>query len=229
MANRPLFVPKSTGPAFVAEVSLEFTWVAGMAASQKRKNVVSLHKAAFQRGYDTVLEISTKSQVPLGEALSAFSLMLDLRGTGKLCVEAAFQGSKVFENGGPYSEFYKMTGREIRADERLRNSGRLLGFDLAGQKWGLEPKTAFYDWLYLTALMQNPALSSQILDFEGFTDIEFNPEKSINCQARTAALFVSIKRRGIFEEVLRSKTDFLNAFNPGQKEKPDVMSQTRLF
>lgn len=90
-----------------------------------------------------------------------------------------------------------MTGREIRADERLCISGRLLGFDLAGQKWGLEPKTAFYDWLYLTALMQNPQLSIQILDFEDFTDVEFNPEKSISCQARTATLFVALKQRRI--------------------------------
>lgn len=85
MANRPFFVPKSTGPVFVAEVSLEFTWVPGMAASQKRKNVVSLHKAAFQRGYDPVLEISTKSQLPLGEALSTFNLMQTCRAREK-CV-----------------------------------------------------------------------------------------------------------------------------------------------
>jgi len=192
MASRPIFIPKLSGPRFVEEINLEFTWIPGMAVSQKKKNVAALHQAAYRKGYKSVLEISTKSQMPLGEALSAFNLRLKTHNLGSITVEAAFQGSKVFEKGGPYREFYQMLGRDIKRDDRLRNSGNLLGFDFNGEKWELDPKTAFYDWLYLTALSQNPDLSSQILEFDGFSDIEFNPEKSLNCQARSAAMFVAL-------------------------------------
>ncbi len=41
----------------------------------------------------------------------------------------------------------------------------------------------------MTALFQNPELSKELLRFEAFTDIAFNPQKSLNCQARAAARF----------------------------------------
>lgn len=230
MASRPIFVPKLSGPRFVDEIMLDFTWIPGMAASQKMKNVVSLHQAAHRKGYASILEISTKSQLALGESLSAFNLMLENPSIGRIPVEAAFQGSKVFESGGPYREFYRMSGRDIRRDDRLRNSGRLLGFDFAGVLWQLEPKTAFYDWLYLTALAQNPDLSSQIANFDGFSDIEFNPEKSINCQARAAALYVSLRQRGLLEKVMLDKASYFQvvAANPDPIQKPPLR-QSSLF
>lgn len=210
MAKRPIFVSRTNGPPFVEEIMVEFKWIPGIAISQKKKNVASMHLVAQQMGIQPLLEISTKSQLALGKALSAFNLKLDVKNLGRISVEAAFQGSKVFQGGGPYREFYRMSGREIRKDERLRNSGSLEHFNFAGENWVLEPKTAFYDWLYLTALSQNYALSSQLLAFKGFTDIEFNPEKSFNCQARSAALYVALMRKGIFEQVMHSKSSFLN-------------------
>lgn len=72
------------------------------------------------------------------------------------------------------------------------------------------PRTAFYDWLYLSALNQNKNLALHLLNFDGFTDIEFNPAKSINCQARAAALFVSLVRRNMLDDVLSSKDGFLS-------------------
>ncbi|HCD3539354.1 TPA: hypothetical protein NBN99_005330, partial [Klebsiella pneumoniae] len=70
-------------------------------------------------------------------------------------------------------------------------------------------RTAFYDWLYLSALNQNKDLAMNLLNYDGFTDIEFNPAKSINCQARTAALFVSLVKRNMLEKVLSSQSEFL--------------------
>lgn len=226
MANRPVFIPRVDGMQFVDEVMIDFKWVPGMAISQKIKNVLSLHSAAQQKGITPVLEISTKSQLPLGVALSAFNLSIDIPEIGQLSVEAAFQGSKVFQFGGPYQEFYGMTGREIRQDNRLKSSGNLLYFDLGGDKWKLDPKTAFYDWLYLCGLWQNPELSNQLLAFNGFTDIEFNPQKSINCQARSAALFVSVRRLNCLNRVMRSKQDYLAAIQKSstqslRSEKPE--------
>ena len=37
----------------------------------------------------------------------------------------------------------------------------------------------FYSWLYFIALNQNERLKVEILNYEAFTDIEFNPEKSL--------------------------------------------------
>ena len=150
-----------------------------------------------------VLEISTKSKDPLGKALSAFSLYLKFKNGRTLTIEQVFQGSKVFEKGGPYTEFYEMKGRQIKKDSRLKESGNLIGFNLMGMEWGLEPTTAFYDWLYIHALDQNPELSEQIIKFAGFTDIAFNPKKSLNCQARSAALYVSLYKNDLLNRFFR--------------------------
>lgn len=45
--------------------------------------------------------------------------------------------------------------------------------------------------------------------FQGFTDIEFNPKKTINCQAYAAALFVSLSKRGILHNAIHSRDNFL--------------------
>lgn len=224
MANRPVFIPCVSGVSFVNEIQVEFKWVPGMAVSQKKKNVVSLHQSAQNKGVYPVLEISTKSQLPLGEALSAFNLKVSLAGTPRTSVESVFQGSKVFQNGGPFHEFYKMAARDIRHDERLRASGNLLSFDLAGDIWDLTPRTAFYDWLYLNALLQNPEVSSHLLSYKGFTDIEFNPEKSINCQARSAALFVALSKRDLLNLAMRSREDYFAVIlsKPVQSKSSEV-------
>ena len=56
----------------------------------------------------------------------------------------------------------------------------------------------------------HPDLTEQISVYDAFTDIEFNPQKSINCQAEAAALYVSLKRQSLLKEALKSKEDFLN-------------------
>ena len=48
--------------------------------------------------------------------------------------------------------------------------------------------------LYINALAENSQLTEEIMEFDAFTDIEFNPNKSLNCQARAAALFVAMKK-----------------------------------
>lgn len=229
MANRPIFMPSVSGTNFVNETQVNFKWVPGMAVSQKKKNVISLHQSAQQKGIYPVLEISTKSQIPLGEALSAFNLKVSLPGLPRTSVEAVFQGSKVFQKGGPFSEFYTMAARDIRHDERLRASGDLLRFDLAGEVWGLTPRTAFYDWLYLNALIQNHEVSIQLMNYKGFTDIEFNPEKSINCQARSAALFVALSKRDLLDQAMHSREDYFSVIlsKPYQSKSSEV--QTPLF
>lgn len=57
-------------------------------------------------------------------------------------------------------------------------------------------KTAFYDWLYIRAAIDTiPHVQSLLGDYTGFTDIEFNPEKSLACQARSCAILRTLALR----------------------------------
>jgi hypothetical protein len=212
MAKRPVFVPVRDvqGQQLVKEREVEFKWHPGMAPSQKKKNIKEIHSSAEKEGLFPILEISTKSEDLLGKSLSAFNLKVFNLQHGFISLESAFQGSKVFKNGGPYVDLYGMNGGEIKKDERLRNSGGLVKFQYDGNGWALEPKTAFYDWLYINAVHEKLKNHSAFFKYNGFTDIEFNPKKSINCQARSCALYVALSERGLLNKVLSSKQLFLD-------------------
>ena len=218
MTQRPIFIPNFEKGIFVQKEDIEFNWYPGFSFQQKQKSIKSLHESAKNKEIYPVLEISTKSELSIGRKLSAFNLLMNFDNNKKITVEAAYQGSKVFENGGPYQEFFYLTGKEIKKDERLQNSGKLIGFDFNGIKWQLDPVNAFYDWLYINALSQNPDLSDQILDYKGFSDIEFNPNKSINCQARAAALFVSLYKHKLFDSVISDKNIYLDLIGKNKNE-----------
>ncbi len=208
MASRPVFTASGQPSQLVSERSVSFEWNPGFAPIQKRKNVAALHAAAHRIGLFPLLEVSTKSEEKLGQRLSAFSLQIGTR-LGDISIESAYQGSKVFKAGGPYTDIYGFDSRRAKQDERIKNSGPLVGFDFFGQDWPLVPKTAFYDWLYLSALEPHQEFLKRLFEYRGFTDIEFNPERSINCQARTCALLVSLLKLGVLTDALRSQSDFI--------------------
>lgn len=211
MASRPVFVPNLVGRSLVAPVPIEFIWVAGLASSQKQKNIRSLHAAAtVKRGLGKLLEISTKSENPLGISLSAFNLKLTTDSGRHGSIENLFQASKWFEHGGPYLDLLSLSAAQAKKDERLKQSGGLRGFRLDAVDWPLQPITAFYDWLYLKALQRQPALAERLADYDGFTDIEFNPQRSRNCQAASAALYVALLNRQELDSALVSGEAFLN-------------------
>ncbi len=212
MAERPIFVPSCTS-ASVLEVNIQLRWHSGFAPIQKSKNISELHNNARSMGYTPLLEVSTKSPIELGRELSAFNLQVEVPSVGLVPLESAFQGSKVFAKGGPYSDLLVVPPREARKDDRLRSSGSLARFELQELVFPLEPKTAFYDWLYIGALIAHPELHSSLLEYSGFSDIEFNPQRSLNCQARSCALFVSLLRFGNLTLALRSPDDFISQVN----------------
>lgn len=211
MAERPVFLPAADGKGFVRTKSVAFQFFSGFAPSQKQKSVDSLHAAARrQLGVEEILEVSRRSRENCGVALSAFNLTFRSPVHPEpISVECAFQGSKVFAGGGPFIDLYGATSKEAKTDERLKNSGNLAAFRYDGKDWPLEPKTAFYDWLYISALKNQPALAQEVLRYSAFTDIEFNPERSINCQAYSVALFVALDRRGLVGEATQSPESFL--------------------
>ncbi len=223
MANRPIFTPDFNGFPYVQNVDIEFKWHPGFAKAQMQKTILSLHEAAEKQGIAPILEISSKSASRLGVSLSAFNLSLETENGQKMSVECAYQGSKVFENGGPYDELYFGSSKSAKTDERLQNSGKLIGFNFCGEDFPIEPKTAFYDWLYITALYQKKKdLLQQLQSYQGFSDIVFNPTKSLNCQARAAALYVSLSKSGLMNKQIISDKDYYIDILNGHKQYPPI-------
>ena len=212
MATRPVFVTRTEGRELVQVSPVTFQWHPGLSVSQKQKSIASLHAAAREQlGISRVLEISTKSPQPEGVALSAFKLGYVCKRTGQwVSAESAFQGSKVFEHGGPFHDLYYVNSRAAKAFFKERNLGRLIAFSFYGQQWPTEPKTVFYDWLYLKCLSANEELLTIVQNYDAFTDIEFNPKRSLNCQAYAAALFVSLSRRDLAGPWLRDPESFIS-------------------
>lgn len=233
MARRPIFIPQKDGDLLVRTEYVEFQWSPGMAVSQKQKSISSLHATAREHALCArPLEISSKSSDSIGTSLSAFNL----RGTTAkqdrdFTVETLFQSSKVFELGGPYRDIMTMSSAEAKKDPRLKESGRLTGFNLFGDAWPLEPKTAFYDWIYINTLLKNPDLADEIYSYDAFTDIEFNPGKSINCQAYSVALFVAFKLRGIVDLAMKDKASYLSLIKsrPVNNAIEDTYKQSSLL
>ncbi len=209
----------------VKEVIIEFKWHPGFAKSQAQKSIASLHKAAGRARIGTVLEISSKSPDSLGVSLSAFNLILAVK-DHEMSVECAFQGSKVFRNGGPYTDLYSLSSKEAKTDQRLRSSGDLMAFNFLGERFPSSPATAFYDWLYITALCQNSDLAERLLAFQGFSDIAFNPKRSINCQAHSAALYVSLCQKGILESTMQDVDSFIRVLKGEGIRDSSVRGQT---
>ena len=232
MAERPIFIPATETKQLVREIYFDLKWNPGFAEVQKKKNIKALHEAAAEGGYSPLLEISSKSETKLGRHLSAFHLKVKDDKGREMRLEAAFQGSKVFENGGPFTDLYGAEGKDAKRDPRLQQSGRLTGFRFSGYSFPLEPKTIFYDWIYVTAIYPHREwLRDNVLSYAGFTDIEFNPAKSINCQARSCALFVSLMRNERLEESVFSPEAFIKVishydYHPSLRGKG---SQSALF
>ena len=209
MVRRPVFVPESDKP-YVSDISLDFEYVPGSSIQQKQRSVASLHAAYVDRFPSSrVLEVSSRSKRDIGVQLSAFNLMIEHPEHGSYSVECAFQASKVFRHGGPFVDLLNVSSRAAKTDRRLRDSGELVGFKYFAHEFPLEPKTYFYDWLYASALCRDGKLVEQVMTFDAFTDIEHNPERSINCQARTVAKVVGLARAGLLEDALQSPRVFL--------------------
>ncbi len=204
MAIRPVFIPSKKINRLAEEINFEFDWSPGFAPVQKKKNIVALHTAAAKRGLERILEISSKSEDELGRRLSAFSLKIPIDGN-QYPLESVYQGSKVFKNGGPHTEIYTMNPRDSKRFIQDLDLGEIKGFSYKNKIYPLNPKNAFYDWLYIQALVDHKEWIEKNTNYDGFTDIEFNPKKQVNCQARAFAEFIGLLKRGDAE---RASSDF---------------------
>jgi len=153
-------------PVLVQDIS--FKWISGMSYPQKCKRRDSL-ASEIAKLYDIKrwLEISTKSDKEIGVNLSALNLFLKTT-TGTDTVENIYQKSKVFGEKG------------------------IIGFKYNDCEFSNIPTGMFYDYVYMYAVLQNHDLIDQFVQYDIFTDIEFNPNKSLNTQARAAAIFKTL-------------------------------------
>lgn len=203
MAKRPVFYIYQEK---VVSKDYLFEWFSGFSISQKQRSIESLHDAIRKADPDArPLEISTKSREALGQKLSAFHLRL-----GGTTLENVFQSAKVFEQGGPYLDLLCVPPREAKRDGRLRSSGPLKAFCFRGETFPLIPRTAFYDYIYLAAVKESLTSEeiSAISGYDYFTDIEFNPARSLNTQARTVSVIhLLLKEYGALPDF--SKEEFI--------------------
>ena len=228
MAHRPVFIAIHESP-YVKILDTEFKFYSGFSISQMQKSIRSLHSSFLLTNpnyQDYVLEISTKSDKHLGAMLSAFNLKYKLADGQYRPLESVFQSSKIFSNGMQYKDIIEMTPQEAKHDPRLHTSGNVIGFELDGVSFPVYPNTFFYDWLYVSSLHNESNLSNEIMRFKAFTDIAFNPNKSINCQAKSAAVFVGLNESGLLEKALNSPDSFKTIVYGTDNEKKTTESQT---
>ena len=228
MAKRPIYISSNQEKSLIETKYVDFKWHPGLSLSQKQKSIESLHNAAKETlGLKNILEISSKSKSKIGIELSAFNLQLTNSSSIKGSVEVFFQGSKVFSKGGPYTDLYQKSSLEAKRDKRLKDSGGLIGFYYDENSWPLKPNTLFYNWLYINALVQNKSLADKLVNFNAFTDIEFNPNKSINCQAASAAIYISLTSKSLLDYSMESPENFIETLSENFSD--EQMIQNSLF
>lgn len=226
------------GDNYYEERLIEFTWHMGMSKEVRQRSSTSLVSSTEQLHPGIkALEVSTKSvNSNLGTSLSAFNLKL-----GGYPIENIFQSSKVFNDGGPYLDLLHVTPYEAKKDDRIKlgkqhPGRRLIGFRRGDKDIPLEPKSSFYDYLYIYALAQHPKLKAQLLEYTAFTDIEFNQKipystkvGPFNCQARAVAIFVKLVMNDELEDYLKNYTSYLGRIYPERNDDVSEAAQLTLL
>lgn len=207
MASKLCFISDKNN--IVIEKNVTFTYIKGMSFSQKQKNVLSFHKSILESFPNSkILEVSTKSLDRLGTLLSAFNLELD----GKK-IECIFQSSKVFENDIQYEQLLNVSPLEAKHFIRDTAKGNIINFRYKNINYPINPKSLFYDYIYISALNQNKNIGDELMKYDIFTDIEFNEKKSINCQARACAIYKSLRLSNKLDYYLSSIDNFKKIYS----------------
>ena len=227
MAEKSVFISKTEYP-FFEEVHVNIDWFGGFALSQKRKYQIGLHQN-FLMAYpeEKVLEISSSSLMSLGSRLSAMNLSKRTL-KGLPTDESAFQSSRIFSDSvmevGPFPEYLFLPGRECKKLVKEKSMGmHSYRYEFDGMTFYAPPWhiSQFYYFLYLNALLEpeNKEVREQLLkeSYTAFTDLA---TKSLNCQARSAAIFVGVVRAGFINEV-RGYDSYLKLFRTQTNGKAD--------
>lgn len=238
MAEKSVFISKSSYP-FFEEVRVNIDWFGGFALSQKRKCQIGLHQNFLAAYPDMkVLEISSASTLSLGAKLSAMNLS-KRTSRGITTVESAFQASRIYKNEvekiGPFPEYMFLPGRECKKLVKEASNGWISkeycfdGMTFYAPAYHI---SLFYDFLYLNALLEpeNQEIREQLLS-EGFNAFSDLATKSLNCQARSAAIFVGLVQAGRIDDV-RDMESYLLLFRTqkdGKAVGPEAYENVQLL
>lgn len=218
MAEKSVFISRIEYPYF-EEVHVNIDWFGGFALSQKRKCQIALHQN-FLKAYpnEKILEISSASLMSLGSKMSAMHLKKQTN-KGLTTVESAFQSSRIYRNGdtviGPHPELMFLPGKECKKLVKVSSCGLISKEYLFDGMTFYAPDfhiSLFYDFLYLNALLEeeNHEVKERLLS-EGYTAFTDLATSSLNCQARSAAIFVGLVKAGKINEI-KNFESFLKLF-----------------
>lgn len=209
MAKRLYFIAKPSFQGLIVEKTIHFEYYRGQNLNQKHKSIESMHHAirAFESG-GKILEVSTVSPDPLGKKLAGVFLLGKNENGSEVPVMTIFESAKVFERGGPYRDLLEKDPSEVAKDERLINSGRLLGFHYQNESYSLSPRNLFFDWIYMSALYKEKALHEEIAQYDIVTDIEYSMNNMFASSARACAYFISLSHAGLLDESMKNIDSF---------------------
>lgn len=210
-------MPRPDRGPLVEVVPLEIRWHGGFSLSQKQKNIAALHTEAKRQGIHPVLEISTKSPDEVGRRLSAFNLKISVGGIMKP-LESVYQSAKVFAQTGQHKMMMDLDPFEAKRTIKTLGRGAIIAFNFEGVDYPTEPKNAFYDWLYLRAIAPHEDWIRKNLVYAAYSDIEFTPDKSINCQGRAVAEFHALSARNVASDCVHDFKKFQSMLEMSQRE-----------
>ena len=196
MATRTICFPISGYP-YCKEQPVTFTWING----SKRQNIRAVHDAVHTTDPDvSILEVSSASAQPEGEAVSSLRLLLRLDSVAQdVPISTVFEATKVFEHGGPFADLLTCEPPKVHKDTRLRTSGELLRYSLEGSEYPIEPyPDSFFEWLYCRALKQFSEKAAQLSRYNAFSDIAAaaDSKKYYGDSSRAAAIYVGLATAG---------------------------------
>lgn len=148
MATRTVFYVNEKNE-FVKS-NIYFKWNPGFSEAQTRKNVDAVHKGFLkQHPGAKILEVSSSATDPNAIKASAFNLQV--RTThGNFTVEQVFQAGKVFKKNGIQNRLLTYSPQQAKKIiKQINANDQLVGFEEFGSKFPLEPKTYFYNWIYI--------------------------------------------------------------------------------
>ena len=198
MAKRICYIISDTPPFYMLWES-NISFKDNLTIEQKQQEIALMHDE-FENIFPgkRVLEISSKSLQHGGVDLSAFNLLKYVPSLKKhISVECIYQASKVFENDQQFIDLLDVTSKQAKKDLRIATSGKVIRYEFEGKVYPSTPKTAFYNYLYISALLENENKADVLTKYDAFTDIEFNPVTGSNCQALASAIYVSLARNSL--------------------------------
>ena len=153
-----------------------------------------------------ILEISSRSDEPLGRALSAMNLRASgSDGNRRLPVESVYQAAKCYGDGGPDDQPAANGFDAKRRDKERRSAGSLRGFQHNGAFWPAASGSVFYDREWIKAATAIGA-TRELTGYDAYTDQFHRPGAAVACQARSAAMLVGLARSRQLDQVQKPGT-----------------------